>query len=563
MKTRFYVILFMALMLLTQTSCVYDNDSAVPCDSEDTEALIISLNLTVPASSATTRSADDNHFLVPANCDESYINIAEEDYQILIFDKYGDLTEGKLSEIECKQNGTSGGNTSYTLTARLSLSGNEDRDKLSQFKVMVLANWKSFERSNTDSGYEYPSFAGYSLSGATKNIYKDGGNFNFTFKEQPNNFSWVPSMGENKAIPMFGITGNLDLQYVMDMSRYGDGPSFSVPMLRALAKVEIIDEVGDKIASVSMAKANESGRFIPEIDEETGTNTQWGDKDVQIETPSLPTDPGNISKIEFVPGPKTADGKSTWIAYIPEMDFTNNENQRPQFTVYNGITELEPFSFNNYNEGSVVTNTAKYLLYVLRNHIYSFRVTINDSGIEITSDILPWNMIYEPSPSYFDTPKVAEDGYLAWKTKYDANDKVDEGFIGEENGYRYDSQTLELVMKNTLEEYAQATFKLETPKNCRWYAALVNNTGKGDAFYFVDDEGNEITANNGQPYGVIDGKEATIRLKVRRQEVSDRNNECRLVIMVEYPDKSVREVKVIEESNDNVTIIQERTDIYG
>ena len=585
MKKRIYILLSMALLLLTQTGCIYDKGAVMPCSSEKTEALVIKLNLTVPSSSTGTRSADENHLLVPGSDDENYINIDDEDYQVLMFDRDGALVEGKLSEFKCEKNGVSDESVSYTLTAHLTLTNNQDREALSTFKVMVLANWKSFERSNTRPNYDtYPTFTGYNITpNAEKNIFKDKENFNFTLNKPSDNFSWVPSIDKKQAIPMFGVTDDLDLQFVMDMSKYGDGPSFNVPMLRAMAKVEIIDESGEKISSVSMSSANQSGRIIPEIDE--STNTGWSDPNTQIKTPSIPTNPGKIDKIQFVQGPDS-DGKRTWVAYIPEMDFRGiDESQRPQFTVYDETTELDPKPFNNYEDGEVVTAPEKYLPAVLRNHIYSFRATITDKAkVLMELQVLPWEMEYDDTPSYFDSPEVA--GWLEWKTVYVEGDVEDEEKIGQPNDFLDDDEKLILTMKSTTDEYAQATFTLKAPKNCRWYAQLQSLGGDSNAFYFVDKDGEPISTNNGNPGGII-GEESdncivdnegntkcTIRIKNNSVKVYNHPNEAKLMVFVEYPDKTNREVKVVEGKMvygdddsigkwvDNYTIYQAQTDIY-
>ena len=200
--------------------------------------------------------------------------------------------------------------------------------------------------------------------------------------------------------------------------------------------------------------------------------------------------------------------------------------------------------------------------------------------------VLPWDMEYDDTPSYFDSPKVAEGGWLEWKTKYAEGDVEDEEQVGMSNGFVDEPNTLTLTMKSTTDEYAQATFTLKAPKNCRWYALLQSLGGSSDAFYFVDKDGKPITTNGGNPEGII-GKagdnctldengytECTIRIKNSSVKVNNRPNEAKLMVFVEYPDKTQREVKVVEgklvdgEDNavgkwvDNYTIYQAQTDIY-
>lgn len=527
MKIRLHLLFSTLIASAMLTGCIYDNAPATrACDAE--ESLFINLNLSVPLS---TRSSGHNYSNqgTPA---ENYIDI--DDIKICIFDSDDNYVDDKYISEVSESTPTDKVNGYYTVTAKLDLSDQEVKNRLSTFKIMVLANWVSFEESNGNTSFN-PSFEGYSLSG-TKNIFQDGTNFNFTFAPPTasNPYSWTPSIDEKRGIPMFGMSREFELQYAIDMGRYSDDPIDNINMLRAIAKVEIIDELGDRIGSVSMSKANKSGRIIPDIE----VNKDWEDPSIQIETPSIPTNPGTIDKIEFVQGPDS-DGKRTWVAYIPEMDFTIDE--RPQFTVYDGEEQLDPKPFNNYENNEVVTDPNKYLPAVLRNHIYSFRVTINDkAGVSINFSVLPWEMEYAEHPWYYDTPQLKPDGEIDWSA-------------ATQEGYNVDTDNCRVIMKDGTDGYAEAVFKIASPLHCRWYAQLVPLNGKSDAFEFAE----------GYDSGIIgegDGS-CTIRIKNTREIVSDYNNEARLVIFVEYPDKTTREVKVTGDGESNYMIVQQINNI--
>ena len=545
MKKKIYIFLSMTLLLLMQTSCVYDNN--VTCGSENPDLLVINLNLTVPSSSTGTRSAGDD--LVPGSDAENYINIEDEDYQILMFDKTGTLVEGMLSDFKCEENVVNNGMTSYTLTTKLSISDNNDKERLSKFKVMVLANWKSFEKSNTRPAFEYPSFVGYSVSGDTKNIYKDGDNFNFTLKKPEDNFSWIPSIEKEQAIPMFGITDVVDLQFAMDMAKYGDEPSFHVPMLRALAKVEIVDVLpeGISISEVKLDKANTTGRIIPDID----ANSDWHDNAVQISYPSLPTSSESVSNLVFVKnGTRTAkdkDGKdrpncSVWTVYIPEMNLTGT---RPKFLVKcNGYHDSE-FLFDNYNDKGEEQNS---LASVLRNHIYRYNATnIKGTTLEVKLKVEDWETVETEEWDYTDNVIVGTEGVINWTWSGDEDFEGVKGYISGN----------QLVMAAGTQVSAVGTFKIESPKGASWYAFLRPTSNKEDAFIFVDDKGEELT----NPNGVIDGKSATIRIRNRYADVSNENNTALLVIMVQLLGGQWEEADICG-NGDNWTIVQNRTDIY-
>lgn len=82
--------------------------------------------------------------------------------------------------------------------------------------------------------------------------------------------------------------------------------------------------------------------------------------------------------------------------------------------------------------------------------------------------------------------------------------------------------------------------------NYRWYAKPTALQGKSDAFIFDGDDS-----------GTIDGKKCVLRIKNREEIVNNTDNEARLDIFVEYPDKISREVKVTADGRSNYTIVQE------
>ena len=488
MKTRF-LLLSMTLLLLTQTSCIFDND--IPCGSEDPDLLVINLNLTVPSSSTGTRSAGDA--LVPGSKDENYINI-DGDYQVLLFDKDGNLVENKLSEFKCKENGVNGGGmTSYTLTTRLSLSGNEDKVRLSKFKVMVLANWESFENSNTKTGFKYPPFAGYSVSGTTNNIYKDGENFNFTLKDQGD--TWVPSIENKQAIPMFGITEEVDLQFAIDMSKYGDGPSFNVPMLRSLAKIEIVDMVPDgkkaNIEKCVLTKYNTSGRFIPDI---TGDNAKWNNDDFQILQPSLPEGVASSTNLQFVQTTKTVrtegatadEDKACFVVYIPEMEIDKTDS--PIIQVQLGGSDHDyPIYLQKYENGKPKDGDENKYDNLLRNHIYRFNITNVGIDMELTITTDHWDVDDDQLWDYEDAEPKFDEAFT-WND-YAGNPWGTDASTGKFDNSDIEDQYRILLIGNSGETAAYGYFNLSTPADNNpgtWTIALVSDDGTNNDHFKIE-----------------------------------------------------------------------------
>ena len=483
------------VVLLTQTSCIYDKSAIMPCGLEKTESLVINLNLTVPASSTGTRSAGDD--LVPGSKDENYINI-DGDYQVLLFDKDGALVEDKLSEFECKENGVNGEMTSYTLTTKLSLSGKEDRERLSTFKVMVLANWKSFENSNTDATFEYPSFEGYNLSGTTNNIYKERAKFNFTFAtpttESPN--CWRPSINDKRAIPMFGITEDGDLQFAIDMAKYGDDPSFSVPMLRSLAKIEIVDMVPDgKSANIDkcvLTKYNTSGRFIPDITDE---NSEWYEIKTQIKQPSLPDNVGTSTNLKFYKTTKTvsiegsATDKDCFVVYIPEMEIDKTDSPIIQVQL-GGSDYAYPIYLQKYENGKPKEGDENKYDNLLRNHIYRFNITNVGIDMELTITTDHWDVDDDQLWDYEDAEPKFDEAFT-W------NDYAGNPWGTDESTGKFDTYTDKndmyrvLLIGSSADTAAYGYFNLSTPADNNpgtWTIALVSDDGTNNDHFKIEVE---------------------------------------------------------------------------
>ena len=464
MKTKFLVFLSIALVLLTPTSCVNRDEVITSVTPGDSESLVISLNLTVPASALATRS--ENHGDDLGTEAERHIDVENEDYQILIFDSSGDaVDEEKLTDIKCTKNAGSGENVSYTLTATLSLS-NEDREKLETFSVMVLANWMSFEQSNTQANYGYPSFAGYKVSGTdTQNVFNNGSDFNFTLKEQSN--TWVPSMSD-KLIPMFGIIQDLNLQNVIDMGKYGDDYCFTVPMLRALAKIEIVDMVPGEEAGIEkciLTAYNTSGRFIPDI---SGDNVNWGDKDIQIRRPSLPDNVATSADLQFYKTKKTVrtegatedEEKDYFVAYIPEMEVPDNAviNVKLGNQVY-------PIKLCDYDQDGKPIPGKEYES-LLRNHSYRFDI-IGVGSTELDFIVqTPWQKENAGEWGYDDLKIGFESGKeFRWDfSNYDPETKLPKF----EKGDILNDRTIII----TQDDWLEGIFRLISPVQAKWTISL-------------------------------------------------------------------------------------------
>lgn len=527
-------------------SCSSDSDTMSPA-SQNNETYTV--NLTISASSPTTRAAAQ---LVDGNADENFINIGQSDFAVFIVDNARNtiiqrflpedisLVQGRTDAFEYQISGT-------LRTAR----------EITAIRIMVLANWETFKGGTGESFYD--SFAAAAEGKSLAEIYKNATDCIFTMYPAGNEETWQPSEAEQRGIPMVGLSKNpiaLGSDQLLN-------PGETINMLRAIAKVEIIDNTDDDIQGITLSRAGATGRFVPD-----GTaNPEWYILDKQVSAPSLPGTVTDVKNIGFVrKGTVPVDGeeKPLWVAYIPEMHVasTLSGKVRPVFS-FTGAFNHDPIRFDNYVNG--VQNNSNQLQSVLRNHIYTYKLNGGSDPVEIEYTVLPWELVRDDEPMYFDTPKVAPGGYLKWN--------IAEG----EQGYVDDATTGRLKMKSVTGEFVEGTFTLSAPLNCKWYAQLVHLSDENDAFYFTtgepimeddpsgekDENGNTVQYiagfKEGGDSGIIglgtDGnpKPVTIRIACRNANAVDEKYEARLVVMVEMPDNKQQEVIIVNPPEDAET----------
>ena len=562
MQTRFLRLLTISLILMLPTGC-YHNDKN---DLTEEESLVVKINLTVPNAATGTRAATE-----PGNAAENYIDV-DGDYHVLIFDKAGVMADVVKME-ECEITSEAGSLTTYTLSGKMTIPDEAARARLETFQMMVLANWKSFDESSV-----YPTFPPTYPEGGTvsrndfytKDAVPSGlipNSLCFTMPQRSET-AWQPGIdGQKHLIPMFGISDPISLDYAITMGKYGDSPITSISMLRSIAKVEIVDAMeGQDISGITLSRSNAVGRFIPNLDKDS---------------PSLPQSAANenyISNLALFKAPYTRDytdqsGETrtacpVYVAYIPEMELSSSS--RPQFTLTTGSSTYT-FDFDNYVDGDPV-NTLEA---VLRNHIYRYTVTENGVLLNISLSVEDWKMLWDDLPTHFDPPAVAPGGYISWVIT--VLDDPEDPNSERENGYKDLTNELRLIMDPSTDKFAECSFTLSSPVNAKWVAYLRPSCGAIDAFYFTTGEkkknpdDGELLFEEGGDSGIINGEPIILKIACKRGIVFEENNEATLVIMVQYADKTQKEVIVVDPSKKpqtvipvpytNYTIVQEVTQI--
>ena len=584
-------------MLCAATGCVCEEAvTDCPDSSKTPSSFMLNLDLTVPAS-ADAMSRAGGHEFEPGTDPENFIHLSypggedglHPDYKVFIFDKDGGFV-GDVDDlgesVSSKYMGMGSNGANYRLTFNLSLD-RAQKERMSQFQIMVLANYMSFQEKNKPC-QSYPSFAEVrNLDG----LYVDDENFNFEFSDVSDTKHWQPVVGtveESSGIPMFGLSQKINIADAIAMSEADDYEPISIPMLRALAKVEIVDDTSEGITNVGRLPMKFlSGRLIPNLKE----NPDWDGPDIQIVKSSLASDGGihyNVSAgSSDIPLFRKQNGEITvWYMYLPEIEIPfrgKDDSGSRAFGIGGGLDDQDglyfrpafSFTFNGKQYGFELDNnidmksigTARYakgdgtLTDILRNHIYRYTVTGSTAGLTVKMDVLPWDLVTEEEwhfdpptvklPENFNPEEPTYPYHLKWTVMKEDPDNPGEM---EPNGYTDDDYNMYLFMKPGVDSYAECRFTLAAPLNATWYATLIPLQGDYSAFEFEE----------GYDHGKIDGTTpAVVRFKNTEEIVSNERNEARLVIEVEYPDKTRREAIVVKpgSNSNNYIVVQQKTTI--
>lgn len=250
------------------------------------------------------------------------------------------------------------------------------------FRLVAVANWKTFS-SATDILLNENS----TLDDLQKLVFSVASN---------SNTSWIPSTSENRAgIPMFGLE-TVDLAKY-DKKVYNEANPYllnPVNMLRALAKIEIVDAIKDEklnISGVSILPYNVNGYLAPVLTGNQLVNTE------NVQSPRIPdiSQTKNDQALSFHNEP----GTNIFVAYLPEYAFeTNTARDIIAVTISDGGLEEQTYklSLSPYTEeGKTDTDAVTYPWNaLLRNHIYRYIIEGVKQAEKITLvlnyTVCPW-----------------------------------------------------------------------------------------------------------------------------------------------------------------------------
>ena len=214
--------------------------------------------------------------------------------------------------------------------------------------------------------------------------------------------NWIPNNETSSGIPLFGIKRvNLD-GYNTEIYNSGNPYDLgTVWLLRALAKIEIsVDEnanqdpiEGDPVDNIEIESAhikagnwNTGLQLIPSpLTRMEGYATTGGTG--QVETGPVfnnhEYDPAQSSNTLYFTKVTSADGKESFIAYVPEYDLSNGKGKDIIQIKLSGIDQTFNLSVSPYSDGLPSTGTNPYWNCILRNHIYRYSI----KGVEIDGSL--------------------------------------------------------------------------------------------------------------------------------------------------------------------------------
>lgn len=509
-----------SIICILLAGCARDDaDSADAAPADAGTPYVLRLNVAA-ATNSSTRSA--GHPLEPATAAEEYIDIFNGDYAVVIYDKGGNC----IAQIDGTDATPRQQDSFYWVECRLDddLIRNIQQSGSDDIQVLVVANWKAYDKGTS---FAYPTFSNNSLA----TLWTDGSNYNFSHQAygSSGNTCWTPDIAGRRLIPMFGIgTGRLS-----DARKELDGClhlTCDIPMLRALAKVEVIDNIPQSnisVSSVSLSTHNTNGRYIPNIAE----NPNWNKNNIQVVKPSLPDNVGiSTQNLTFVK--ITENNTDKWVAYIPEMNLTSGavKDNMPTLNINVATTKDNSTSSSTYAMplgeylNGVFNNT---YFDILRNHIYRYTIASVNATANITLEVLPWDKEDDERWDYTQVPGTVE--AIQWSN-----------FANEVQ----ETAEVTLNISTAASDILTGTFTIPSPLSGTWHAQLMPiGDANPAAVVFCNADGTDIDTADGQTSHHIwndistepdksKPTPATLYIKVASTD-GDAESRFRLLIMVE------------------------------
>ncbi|OUO51224.1 hypothetical protein B5F78_13355 [Bacteroides sp. An279] len=329
--------------------------------------LQLQLSLPMDASARTTRMTS---CFEAGSKYENYINFDDvHSYRIYFFDTNNNYIARFIPSKTVMAEATE-----YTL---YSVEGEVPEDVLQRasnntintmdFKIVVLANWENYEEPEAESKLETICNAYWAQ---------------FEIKSF--------KLGEENLIPFYGVNEYEDVPV-----QYGGTITLeeSIPLLRAMAKVEVVLNKEDELNTEEMSFShvtlhgyNSKGYCAP-------MNGAYPQNGHILHLIGDQNEEGSINKTIPFLQTQSDNKKETWIAYVPEYDNTSKGANAAYIELRFDIqteTDEKDFVIHFADDQTDIEKTS---FDITRNHLYRFNVTIDPKG-NLAVEVNDWEKVF-------------------------------------------------------------------------------------------------------------------------------------------------------------------------
>ena len=362
---RWFLYIGACLLAFVCFACT-DEMEADGNSKERSVKLQLQLSLPMDASARTTRMTSG---FEAGSKYENYINFNDvNSYRIYFFDTNNNYIARFIPFKTVMAEATE-----YTL---YSVEGEVPEDVLRRasnnamdFKIVVLANWENYKEPEAGSALETICNADWAQFEILKSF----------------------ELGEENLIPFYGVNEYEDVPV-----QYGGTITLeeSIPLLRAMAKVEVVLNKEDELnteemsfSDVTLHGYNSKGYCAPM----NGAYPQKGHIGLHL-VGNKNEDNAIENTISFL-STQSDNKKETWIAYVPEYDNTSDEDNAAYIELRFDIqteTDKKDFVIHFADDQTDIEDTS---FDITRNHLYRFNVTIDPKG-NLAVEVNDWENVF-------------------------------------------------------------------------------------------------------------------------------------------------------------------------
>lgn len=377
-----YILSLFALMMLLGVAASCSKDSLGDPDGGQPAARP-TMGITISLAGASSTRAEDGSAISGGyeigEGLENYLDISNGNYRIYFFDtdgKYIDTFRPFMRPTQSGQEPVNGVQTVYYWQ----FLGEVPFDLPLSFKLVVLANWPKYpeEASGEETGIGDDNDA----DGVAYRLVKGKTTIKGLCRHADTQFSGLSPkesgewLDESNLIPFYGVReynlenyvdaadikdGKIDGDIYIDLQKDKKNEPTALPLLRAMAKVEVIlDNPLASFSAVSIDRVNAKGFCAPEealnhsdYDHGYNWNSDFIRGRVHLTNNGKNDDSPVRVSLTKVSARTAADGKTIpekWVAYIPEYRNIDNDNSEGYCSIKVTLANPDPDSFRNPGE---------------------------------------------------------------------------------------------------------------------------------------------------------------------------------------------------------------------